>query len=124
MIINVFGSNVCFADSVYLSQARHTTGHCRSDMILYVRLEFRSILFYLAPKFVSSWKRQVTNDVTFLSVLNDHLAAEKGNLQAVNKLIENASRPAELTPRNKVTFCLFACTLNCALSSSVAIAVV
>ena len=79
--------------------------------------------FILAPKFVSSWKRQVTNDVTSLSVLNDHLAAEKGNLQAVNKLIENASRPAELRPRNKVTFCLFACTLNCALSSSIAIAV-
>ena len=43
MIINVFGSNVCSADSVYLSQVRHTTGHCRSDMILlYVRLESRS----------------------------------------------------------------------------------
>ena len=36
-----------------------------------------------------------------------HLAAEKGNLQAVKKLVENASCPAVLETRNQVTFCLF-----------------
>ena len=34
-----------------------------------------------------------------------HLAAEKGNLQAVKKLVENVSCPAELTLQNKVTLC-------------------
>ena len=36
-----------------------------------------------------------------------HLAAEKGNLQAVKKLVENASCPAVLETKNQVTFCLF-----------------
>ena len=36
-----------------------------------------------------------------------HLAAEKGNLKAVQTLVENASCPAVLGTQNKVTFCLF-----------------
>ena len=44
MIINVFGSTVCFADSVYLSQMRHTTGHCRSDKFGFVRVNKKLIL--------------------------------------------------------------------------------
>ena len=34
-----------------------------------------------------------------------HLAAEKGNLQAVKKLMENVSCPADLALQNKVTLC-------------------
>jgi len=41
-----------------------------------------------------------------------HLAAEKGNLQAVKKLVENASCPAKLGAQNQVTFCLFAKSNN------------
>lgn len=46
-----------------------------------------------------------------------HLAAEKGNLKAVQKLVENAFCPAELGTKNNVTFWLFARNLNCAQSS-------
>ncbi|KAK2548586.1 hypothetical protein P5673_031176 [Acropora cervicornis] len=46
-----------------------------------------------------------TNLVDSFKMTPLHLAAEKGNLQAVKKLVENVSCPAELTLQNKVTLC-------------------
>ena len=96
------------------------------SMSLFDRLGTRLISFSFGFK-ICHWLEKgklITMQLLFQFKMTPlHLAAEKGNLQAVKKLIENASCPAELRPRNKVSFCLFARTLNYTLSLSVAIAI-
>ena len=113
---NILCPSFCWND--LSSQAPHKSSPLRENF----KITFKSVLGHV--RFVLMLVLQLAKSCDVTSLLKRvYLAAEKGNLQAGNKLIKNASCPAELRPRNKVTFCLFVRTLNCTLALSVAITV-
>ena len=90
------------------SKSRHWCPTSFPCTFLTARNEVNLVLFWVQNLSPAGKDRWITIQLLFQFKMTPlHLAAEKGNLQAVKKLVENASCPAVLETRNQVTFCLF-----------------
>lgn len=90
------------------SKSRHWCPTSFPCPLLTARNEVNLVLFWVQNLSLAGKDRLLTLQLLFQFKMTPlHLAAEKGNLKAVQKLVENASCPAELETQNKVTFCLF-----------------